>query len=241
MNVVVSFHFCSYGYKRAMVNIYSFITMAPPVVDFRLKNESAMLICGPSQSGKSTFLHSLLADENIFVTKFSKIYWYYGQYDDALDAKSDKYILNQGLPESFSDIEPYSCIVLDDLMSEAKNHVGVTGLFTKLVHHKKLFVVMLTQNYYQKSEECRTRRLNVQYLVLFKNPCDATQISIMSRQMYPHDFKFLPNAFKQATSKPFGYLFIDFRQDTPDKYRIRTNILTCDTEPMKIYASHKVG
>ena len=111
----------------------------------------------------------MLADNYLFVTKFSKIYWYYGQYDDALEAKSDKYILNQGLPESFADIEPYSCIVLDDLMAETKSHAGVTGLFTKPVHHKKLFVVMLTQNYYQKSEECCTRRLNMRYITLLEN------------------------------------------------------------------------
>src|SRR5271156_3515199 len=130
------------------------------IVDFRLKNESAMLICGPSQSGKSTFQHNMLADENLFLTKFPKIYWYYGQYDDTLEAKTDKYILNQGLLESFADIEPYSCIVLDDFMGEAKSHAGVTALFTKLAHHKKNFAVMLTQIYYQKSDEYRTRRLN---------------------------------------------------------------------------------
>src|SRR5271156_7135339 len=152
--------------------------MAPSIIDFRLKNESAMLICGPSQSGKSTFLHNMLADGNLFVTKFSKIYWYYGQYDETLEAKTDKYILNQGLPESFADIEPYSCIVLDDLMGEAKSHAGVTALFTKLVPQKKLFVVMLTQNYYQKSEECRTRRLNVQNIVLFKNPCERCNTNL---------------------------------------------------------------
>src|SRR5271156_775013 len=102
--------------------------MAPSIIDFRLKNESAMLICGPSQSGKSTFLHNMLADENIFVIKFSKIYWYYGQYDDTLEAKTDKYILNQGLPESFKDNEPYSCIGLDDLMGETKSYAGYRSL-----------------------------------------------------------------------------------------------------------------
>src|SRR5271156_6479119 len=99
------------------------------IVDFRLKNESAMLICGPSQSGKSTFLRNMLAEENLFVTKFSKIYWSYGQYDETLEAKTDKYFLNQGLPEWFADIEPYSCIVLDTLWVKKKSRWSYRSLY----------------------------------------------------------------------------------------------------------------
>ena len=106
--------------------------------DFRLKNESSLFLAGPSQCGKSTLLNQILADENLFHHKFERIYWYYGQMNDDLCKNGNNYILREGLPDSFADIEPYSCIVLDDLMEEAKNHVGVTGLFTKLVHHKKL-------------------------------------------------------------------------------------------------------
>ena len=96
-------------------------------------------------------------------------------------------------------------------MEEAKNQAGVIALFTKLVHHKKLFVVMLTQNFFHKTSETRTRRLNAQYLIIFKNPSDATQIATIGRQMYPHDPKFLHAAFKAATCKPHGYIFIELR------------------------------
>ena len=209
--------------------------------DFRLKNESSLLLAGPSQCGKSTLLNQMLADENLFQFKFEKIYWYYGQMSDDLCKDDNNYILREGLPESFADIEPFSCIVLDDLMEEAKNHAGVTSLFTKLVHHKKLFVVMLTQNFFQKTGETRTRRLNAQYMIIFKNPSDVTQIATIGRQMYPHDPKFLPAAFKAATSRPHGYIFIDLRQETPEEYRIRTGILSNDSGiAMTIYASKKV-
>lgn len=207
--------------------------------DFRLKNESSMLLAGPSQCGKSTLLNQILADENLFHHKLEKIYWYYGQLNDDL-CKANNYILREGLPESFADIEPYSCIVLDDLMEEARNHAGVTALFTKLVHHKKLFVVMLTQNFFDKSKESRTRRLNAQYMIIFKNPSDVTQIATIGRQMYPHDPKFLPAAFKAATSRPHGYLFIDLRQETLEQHRIRTGILRNDGIDMVLYVSKKV-
>ena len=182
-----------------------------------------MMVCGPTQSGKSTFTHGLLQDLNIFEIPPKKIYWYYGQFNNELASKP--YITNKNLPVSFQHIEPFSIIVLDDLMNEAKNHAGVTALFTKLVHHKKLFVINITQNFYQQSKDARTRRLNAQYIVLFKNPADVTQVNTLSRQMFPSHPKFLTQVYNDVTKRPHGYLFIDLRQETPDETRIRSNIL----------------
>src|SRR5277367_2565104 len=92
------------------------------------------------------------------------------------------YILRNGLPEIFLDVPPNSVVVLDDLMNEAKDHAGVTAIFTKLVHHRNLFVINITQNFFENSRETRTRRLNTQYVVMFKNPSDVTQIHIIGRQ-----------------------------------------------------------
>ena len=140
------------------------------------------------------------------------------------------------MAEHFQNIEPYSVVVLDDLMEEAKNHVGVTNLFTKLVHHKKLFVINISQNFYQQSKDARTRRLNAQYIVLFKNPADVTQVNTLARQMFPSCTKFLSYVYNNVTRRPHGYLFIDLRQETPDEIRIRTNILPHEF-PMQIFNS----
>ena len=82
----------------------------------------------------------------------------------------------------------------------------------------------LTQNLFYKSKQTRTMSLNAHYIVLFKNPRDAMQISTLGRQMYPGQNKFLVEAFKNATEKPFGYLLLDLKPDTDEKYRVRTNI-----------------
>jgi hypothetical protein len=70
--------------------------------------------------------------------------------------------------------------------------------------------------------------LNSHYIVMFKNPRDAHQISILGRQMHPGKSRFLVEAFKDATAKPYGYLLIDLKPDTDEKYRIRTNIFPDD-------------
>ena len=70
--------------------------------------------------------------------------------------------------------------------------------------------------------------LNSHYLVLFKNPRDLIQISILSRQMYPDKHRFLIDAFKKATEKPYDYLLIDLKATTLDEYRIRSHIFKSD-------------
>ena len=62
------------------------------------------------------------------------------------------------------------------------------------------------------------------YIVVFKNPRDASQIATLARQMYPGKSQFLIDAFVDATAKPFGYLLIDLKPDTEEKYRVRTGI-----------------
>src|SRR5438552_13078114 len=166
--------------------------------DFSLKSSSSMLVSGPTMAGKSTFVHNLLKDKSIFDKTPSAVYWYYGRESiEGLEGRG--YILRNGLPENFLDVPRDSVVVLDDLMNEAKDHAGVTALFTKLVHHRNLFVINITQNFFINSKETRTRRLNTQYVVMFKNPSDATQIHVIGRQMYPGNSQFLTNVYRHVT------------------------------------------
>jgi hypothetical protein len=104
------------------------------------------------------------------------------------------------------------------------NSDSISELFTRVSHHRNVSVFYLTQNIFHKSKHSRTISLNAHYIIFFKNPRDAQQISILSRQMYPTQGKFLVEAFRDATEYPFGYLLIDLKADTQEKFRIRTNI-----------------
>lgn len=208
--------------------------------NFTLKEGSSMLVSGPTMAGKSTFVHSMLADKSIFNEMPTNIYWYHssnGEDDEFL--KNKGYIVRQGLPENFNDIPHGSVVVLDDLMDEAKDHVGVTSLFTKLVHHRRLFVINITQNIFNNSKDTRTRRLNTQYIVMFKNPSDVTQVHVLGRQMYPGNPQFLSSVNAKVTKRPHSYLFLDLRQETLEDLRVRTNILPHEF-PMQVYKQNQV-
>ena len=124
-------------------------------------------------------------------------------------------------------------LVLDDMMSET--NVEISNLFTKYGHHRNLSLVFLTQNLFYKDKHTRTMSLNTHYIVMLKNPRDATQIMTLSRQMFPHNSKYMIEAFNDAVKRNYGYLLIDLKPTTDDRIRLRTNIFP-DEAPVTVYA-----
>ena len=118
-------------------------------------------------------------------------------------------------------------LVIDDLMSE--RHERVTKIFTKISHHRNVFRVVPHSESLYKGKHTRTISLNAHYLVLFKNVRDTTQVANLARQMFPGQSHFMMEAFRDATSIPFGYLLVDLRPDTDERCRLRTNIFPGET------------
>ena len=135
----------------------------------------------------------------------------------------------EGLPQDLDEFDGSRrvLLVLDDLMQECNENVS--QIFTKGSHHKNISVICLTQNLFHASKHNRTMNLNCQYLVVFKNPRDKGQIMYLSRQMYPGKSQFLVEAFEDATTDPYGYLFLDLKADTDEAHRVRTNIFPGET------------
>ena len=146
---------------------------------------------------------------------------YYGQWQSAYESLYiPKLRLEEELPNSF---ETGKCnvVVLDDIMAETDGRV--TELFTK-----NTSVIYLVQNLFPKHMESRTISLNAQYMIVFKNPRDASQVTHLAKQMYPGRVNFVQEAFKDATNVPYGYLLVDLKEDTPDDLHLRTTILPDD-------------
>ena len=101
---------------------------------------------------------------------------------------------------------------------------AVCELFTKGSHHKNLSVILITQNVFHQGKFCRDISLNCKYLVLFNNPRDKSQIYPLARQIFPENSGSFVKVYKEATSKPFGYLFLDLTQTTNDILRFQTDI-----------------
>ena len=151
-------------------------------------------------------------------------------------------ILHRGLPESRSDIidennssKQKKLLILDDLMEEAQQSDFVMDLFTRGSHHLNLSVILITQNLFPKGRHQRTISLNACYLVIMKNPRDMSQITYLGRQIFPLRWQLVQEAYEMATKRPHGYLLIDLRQSTDDRFRFRTNIFSENGEPCTVF------
>src|SRR5271156_426478 len=147
-------------------------------MDAQIRMGSSMIVAGPSYSGKTWFILNFIAQSNkIFDIAPTSVFWIYKTETALHDAISQRnYNMIRGVPKNFDFIEANSIIVLDDLMLEAKKSEEVSNLFTQTAHHKPCFVIFVQQNLLYQSKESRTRHLNTQYLVLFKNPSTSYKL-----------------------------------------------------------------
>ena len=198
-------------------------------MDPRWRHPFTSIVSGPTGSGKTVFTFRFISEAVKMISPPpEKIIYCYSEYQPVFD-NYPNVIFNEGLPDiNQFDGKERTLLILDDLMSETND--SVSNIFTKVSHHRNVSVLYLTQNLFYKSKQSRTMSLNAHYIVLFKNPRDALQVATLARQMYPGNSKFLIEAFKNATEKPFGYLLLDLKPDTDEKYRIRTNIFPDETQ-----------
>jgi hypothetical protein len=113
--------------------------------------------------------------------------------------------------DDFFDPRIRNVIVLDDLMSTAAKDPRINDLFSEGSHHR---------NFGQDP----TQRRNCHYLVLFKNPIDRQPIVTLGRQMYPGRAHDLLQKFEEVTKKPYSYLVVDLKPETPEWRRLCNNV-----------------
>lgn len=192
-------------------------------MDPRWKHPFTAIVAGPTSSGKTVFVFKLIVNVNeMIVPQPEKILYCYSEYQPIFN-QYPQVTFHEGLPDKDGfDGQHRTLLIIDDLMSESND--SVANIFTKYSHHRNISVLFITQNLFFNSKYSRTMSLNSHYIIMFKNPRDTMQIATLARQMYPGKSKFLVEAFKDATSKPFGYLLLDLKPDTEEKYRVRTNV-----------------
>ena len=204
-----------------------------------------IFISGPSGSGKTEFVRRMIEyREDLFQTIPNKVVWCYKEWQNTYALLQESYssyiTFIQGIPENDDDLvfdvtKPH-LIVFDDMMGE-KDEEKIKLWFTRKGHHRNASIVYITQNMFQQSKVNRTISLNAHYMILFQNTRDKGQIKILANQIQlPH----LMASYRDAISKPHGYLLIDFHPKTPDILRLRSDIfyrwLTRDERGPTVYA-----
>ena len=185
-------------------------------------NNSRILVCGYSHSGKSAFVSRLVRK---YHSNFSKIIVLGGKlenlqeipitYDDEFDP------LNQ---DDGEDDPPRILMVFDDLIGNKKKVKQASEIFYR-GRHRNISCIFITHNLFYPNPDYRMITLNATHFALFK--CrDISQIDRFSRTILPKDKieSFLSVYKKEVLKKPFGYLFINITSDIDGPLAIQTDI-----------------
>lgn len=192
----------------------------------KFRHPSTVLVSGPTGSGKTMFVCRLV-NESMFDPPPQRIVCVYSEWQKAYDSFEPPIEFRKGLDDTFyNSLSPLvrNLVLLDDQMSKIGDSRVLSQLFTEGSHHRNLSIVYIVQNLFDKGRAHRTVSLNAQYIILFKNPRDKSQLQMLARQMFPTRSRFLASAFEDATRDPYGYLLLDLRPETEEDIRVRTNI-----------------
>ena len=200
---------------------------------FVFKHPFTAVVAGPTMSGKSTWVKQLLVNAATMISPPpARILWLYKRWQP-LYTEVQRVVPGiefiEGIPSNmkentFLDSRFPTLVIIDDLMKSATSDEDICDLYTEGAHHRNLSIVSIFQNNFYKAKGMRTMNLNCQYLVLFKNPRDIQQFSILARQMYGPNWKKVLDVYKEAVSQPYGHLLIDLKQNTPESKRLVQNI-----------------
>jgi hypothetical protein len=200
----------------------------PETNEFVFDHPFRAYVCGPSNSGKTKLLENILLNREKLINKpIDRIVFCFREDQDSYKSlRNDDIEFHKGLIDSsIFDPKFNNLLIIDDLMDECKDSKEILKLFTVESHHRNISVFLVSQNIYTKGQCSRDINLNSSNMIIFKNPRDNIQISVLARQMFPNKSTAFMEAFRDATSIPHGYLFLDFNQKTNDKLRLQTNIL----------------
>ena len=185
-------------------------------MECRLQHPFTCMISWMTESGKTYLVKQILQSmhQSIFPPPDRSV-WIYAQ-DQPVHHELEESIpcieFVCSMPENINEeghfnIDRNNVLVLDDMMTSCKDDDRVTKLFSTGSQHKNLSIFYLVQNLLNQGKEMRNISLNTHYLIVFKNPRDNQPVSVLVRQMYPSKTKFFMEAFEDATSALYGYLF----------------------------------
>lgn len=207
-------------------------------VDARLQSPFTALIAGPTGCGKTETIFQLIENASQVANPPPyEIIYCYGAYQKRFDSvKGVRFV--EGMIDVLEEVPrdgKNRWLIIDDLMDEEGGKTSSNALYTKHSHHMNISVFFIVQNLFHKA--IRTVSINSHYMFLFKNPRAMSSVQHLGSQLFPNTGGFFVEAFRDATEKPFSYLFVDMKQETDERMRVRAGFFS--PAPIIAYASRR--
>lgn len=205
-------------------------------INLHFKHPARILVCGPSNSGKTTLVQNIIQQwDTFFHHPVTRVVWYYAVYQPGYAKLAAMGVeLREGLPESIEDDFPTvvpsdetQIVVLDDFMKEAAKSEKVLNLFTKDSHHKNITAFMMVQNLYHQGKHSVDIARNVSVAIFIVEMRNIMVIQRFLQSSYnKHQVREIMTWLRREThGKPYSNFMIDFDMSTNDEHRLRLNII----------------
>lgn len=203
-----------------------------------IESGSTVMICGPTNSGKTTICLGLLKyRDEIFKEKPLGIVYFYSEMQEGFKEDLGTIYYHQGMPDP-RELEEYIArfeggffiMVFDDLFGQMNDSEMVTDIITKYSHHRNFSCITLTQNIFSQGSQARNQSVNAHCYILTRTTRDLKQISILGQQMRPGIGKHFLAMYQDAVDNPLSpeyppFLCVACHPRTDRKCQFLANLL----------------
>ena len=228
--------------------------------DVRFKTPCNIILTGPTQSGKSTFIRKLIFWRRLlFAPVPEKVFYVYAARDPLIDKMIEKGQIHKAiknLPKDYNTLEKMVTkykkegvlLIVDDGLSQLEKYLPT--VFEELTHRANTTILFVSQVMFLNSSLWRRLSLNTHYMIAFRNKRNSLQIRALASQFSQCNPRFVSNSFIDATKpKPtikldendensafgYGYIILNFNPMSPEILSLVTNILPTDKDPVAVY------
>ena len=184
-------------------------------MSLKFYGNSNILVIGASGSGKTTSVLKIV-EQKLIEPMPEKIFYLYGAHQPFMDDwKTPKITFVKGL--NLEVVDQYTggpkLLIIDDLILELNRDLAQH--FIAGSHHKQTTTIFITHSLYLNNELYRLISNNSQYILLFKNKRNFSQVSRLGRQILGGDYERLVEAYKYI--KSFQFVLLSFHPLVPDE------------------------
>ena len=179
-------------------------------VDLKFSDIWRVFISGSSSAGKTYFARQLV-EAKLF--KCKRIYYFHPDIQEDFPVDWDKFLdipicyqANLPTQKDLLDIPHYSCVILDDLFTEACADRTIDYLFRVLSSKRKLHVIIMTQRYFAEGSNGLNIRNSCNYHVLMNNADERTNMRVANIMNMK---KSIQKAIDVNSERLYPYIFLD--------------------------------